>query len=228
VATLGELTASIVHEVNQPLAGVVSSGNACQRWLASDPPNIERANQSVERIVRDANRASEVVARVRNLAKKTPPAKLEVLVNDAVLEVIALTRLEFERGAVTLTTQLADDLPAVWADRIQLQQVLLNLIINAIEAMGATADRPREMLIATDREEGGGVVFRVCDTGKGLDSTELHHIFDAFYTTKQEGMGMGLAVSRAIVEAHGGRLWAAANAPRGAQFQFTLPVGHPA
>jgi signal transduction histidine kinase len=225
VATLGELTASIVHEVNQPLAGVVSSGNACQRWLANDPPNIERAAQSIERIIRDANRAHEVVERVRNLAKKTPPQKTPVDVNEAVSEVAALTRGEIERGSVDLDLQLSPDLPPVLADRIQLQQVLLNLIVNAIESI-ASGDGPRGLLVRTERNEPESVLFTVSDSGKGLDRDKLAHVFDAFYTTKSEGMGMGLAVSRAIVEAHGGRIWAAPGESRGAVFRFTIPAGH--
>jgi signal transduction histidine kinase len=225
VATLGELTASIVHEVNQPLAGVVSSGNACQRWLAADPPNIERAAQSVERMIRDANRAHEVVERVRDLARKTPPRKTLVNVNQAVSEVVALTRAEAERARVSLRVEMPGELPVVLADRIQLQQVLLNLIVNAIESIGSTADGPRELNVAVARDRGGQVLFNVRDSGQGLDRDALPHIFDAFYTTKGEGMGMGLAVSRAIVEAHGGRLWAEAAEPRGALFQFTMPSG---
>ena len=224
VATLGELTASIVHEVNQPLAGVVSSGNACQRWLASDPPNIERAAQSVERMIRDANRAHEVVERVRSLARKTPPQKAPLEVNKAVSEVVALVRGEVEEERVALRLQLAADLPVVSADRIQLQQVLLNLIVNAIESISSADDGSRELTVATTLNGSGQVLFTVRDQGKGLDRESLPHIFDAFYTTKGEGMGMGLAVSRAIVEAHGGRLWAEPVEPHGALFQFTMPA----
>jgi C4-dicarboxylate-specific signal transduction histidine kinase len=224
VATLGELTASIAHEVNQPLAGVVSSGNACQRWLASEPPNIERANQSLDRIIRDANRASQVVERVLGLARKTPPNKAHLSINDAVQEIIALTRGEIERNRVLLRTQLSDDLPMVLADRIQLQQVLLNLITNAVEALGVVNDGRRDMLVTTALDGTDSVLFAVEDTGEGLDSETLQNVFDAFYTTKREGIGMGLAVSRSIIEAHGGRLWASLNEPRGALFQLTLPA----
>jgi signal transduction histidine kinase len=224
VATLGELTASIAHEVNQPLAGVVSSGNACQRWLASEPPNIERANQSLDRIVRDANRASQVVERVLGLARKTPPNKVPLSINEAAQEIIALTRTEVDRSRVLLKTQLSDDLPLVLADRIQLQQVILNLITNAVEALGAVSDGRRDMLVTTALDSTNCVRFAVADSGEGLDSEKLQHVFDAFYTTKREGIGMGLAVSRSIIEAHGGRLWASPNEPRGAMFQFTLPA----
>ena len=223
VTTLGELTASIAHEVNQPLAGVVSSGNACLRWLASEPPNLEKARQSVDRIVRDANRASEVVARVRSLAKKAPLEKGWLNLNDVVLETTALTGMEVVQNRASLSTQLSYDAPPVWADRIQLQQVILNLIMNAVEAV-STVDGPRDLFISTAKHESDSMLLTVRDSGRGLDPEKIEQIFDAFYTTKPEGMGMGLAVSRSIIEAHGGRLWASANEPRGAVFQFTLPT----
>jgi len=225
VTTLGELTASIAHEVNQPLAGVVSSGNACLRWLASQPPNIESARQSVGRIIRDANRASDVVGRIRSLAKKDPLQKVWLSVNETVLETIGLTRLEVAQHRASLKAQLSDDVPLVWADRIQLQQVILNLVINALEAMSAVSDGPRNLFVSTAKHDSHGVLLTVRDSGAGLDPENLERIFNAFYTTKREGMGMGLAVSRSIIEAHGGRLWATPNNPRGAVFQFTLPVG---
>ena len=223
VTTLGELTASIAHEVNQPLAGVVSSGNACLRWLANQPPNIENAKQSAERIIRDANRASEVIQRVRSLAKKEPLQKVWLDINETVLETLVLTRMEVAQHRASLSTQLSDDAPLVWTDRIQLQQVILNLVMNAIEAVSAVGDGPRDLLVSTAKHEADGVLLTVRDSGTGLDPEKLDHIFDAFYTTKREGMGMGLAVSRSIIEAHGGRLWASPNEPRGAVFQFTLP-----
>jgi C4-dicarboxylate-specific signal transduction histidine kinase len=225
VTTLGELTVSIAHEVNQPLAGVVSSGNACMRWLASEPPNLEKARQSVDRVIRDANRASEVVRRVRSLAKKAPLQKGWLNLNDVVLETTALTGMEVAQNRASLSTQLSDDSPPVWADRIQLQQVILNLIMNAVEAV-STVDGPRDLFVSTAKHESDGVMFTVRDSGTGLNPEKLEHIFDAFYTTKPEGMGMGLAVSRSIIEAHGGRLWASPNEPRGAVFQFTLLTGH--
>ena len=225
VTTLGELTASIAHEVNQPLAGVVSSGNACLRWLASQPADIERARESVDRIIRDANRASDVVGRVRSLAKKAPLQKVWLDINETVLETLVLTRMEVAQHRASLGTQLSDDAPLVWADRIQLQQVILNLIINGIEAVSAVGDGPRDLLVSTARHESDGVLLTVRDSGTGLDPGKLDHIFDAFYTTKREGMGMGLAVSRSIIQAHSGRLWASPNEPRGAVFQFTLPSG---
>jgi PAS domain S-box-containing protein len=225
VAILGELTATIAHEVNQPLAGVVSSGNACLRWLAGEPPNIENAKQSVDRIIRDAHRASEVIGRVRSLAIKAPPEKDWLNINDAIIETFSLTRTEAAQHGTSLRNQLSEDVPPVWADRIEIQQVILNLIMNGIEAVSAVGNGQRDVLVATSKYEPDDVLLTVCDTGAGLDPGKLEHIFDAFYTTKREGMGMGLAVSRSIIEAHGGRLWASQNEPRGAIFQFTLPIG---
>ena len=224
VASLGELTATIAHEVNQPLAGVVSSGNACQRWLASEPPNLERAIQSIDRIIRDANRASEVVERIRNLAKNRPPAKVPVNINDAVREIIVLTRGEIDESGISLKAQLADDAPLVLADRIQLQQVILNLLINAIEAIRELNEGPRNLFIGTEKADSARILVTVRDSGAGLDPEKVQHIFDPLYTTKREGMGMGLAVSRSIIEFHGGRLWATPSEPVGAVFQFTLPI----
>jgi len=224
VSTLGELTASIAHEVNQPLTGIVSSGNACLRWLAGQPPNIERASRSVERIVRDANRAGAVIGRVRGLAKKSPPQKVWLDVNEAVMDIVALTRREIRQNQIALRTQLSDEIPPVLADRIQLQQVILNLIMNAVEAMSALSDGPRELLLGTAIDELDGVRLTVADSGLGLEPDKLEDIFNAFYTTKPEGMGMGLTVSRSIIEAHGGQLWATPNLPRGAVFQITLPL----
>jgi C4-dicarboxylate-specific signal transduction histidine kinase len=225
VTTLGELTASIAHEVNQPLAGVVTSGNACLRWLANRPPNIENAKQSVDRIIKDANRASDVVRRVRGLAQKTPVQKVWLSINETVLESMALTRMEVAQHGASLKTQLSDDVPRVWADRIQLQQVMLNLIMNAVEAVSAVKDGPRDVIVSTAKHESDSVLLTVRDSGTGLDPESLQRVFDAFYTTKPEGMGMGLAVSRSIIEVHGGRLWATTNEPRGAVFQFTIPIG---
>jgi len=224
VASLGELTASIAHEVNQPLAGVVSSGSACQRWLAGEPPNLERAIQSVDRIIRDANRASQVVERIRNLAKNRPPEKAPVNINEAVVEIIALARGEIDESGIALKTQFADGGPLVLADRIQLQQVVLNLIVNAIEALRELGDGPRDLFIGTEKDESNRALLIVRDSGSGLDPEKAQRIFDPFYTTKREGMGMGLAVSRGIIEAHGGRLWVMPNEPRGAVFQFALPM----
>jgi len=223
VAILGELTASIAHEVNQPLAGVVSSGDACRRWLANQPPNIERANQSLERIIRDADRARKVVDRIRGLAKNAPPQRAAVSVNEALREVIVLTRGEVVQNQIRLEVRFTDDLPLVWADRIQLQQVCLNLIVNAIESIKDVRGGARNLLVRAEKDVSDSVLLTVSDTGAGLDSENAENIFNAFYTTKPEGMGMGLTISRSIIEAHGGRLWASGNVPRGAKFQFTLP-----
>jgi PAS domain S-box-containing protein len=223
LTTLGELTASIAHEVNQPLSGVINSGNAGLRWLDRQPPNIEKAKQSVDRVIRDAGRASQVVARVRDLAKKTLPHKGWLNINETVEEIISLTRREVRQNQVWLRTHLSTDVQLILADRIQLQQVILNLIINAVEALSAVADRQRELQLTTATVNSGGVILTVADSGPGLDQENLEEIFGAFYTTKRDGMGMGLAVSRSIIEAHGGRLWASRNEPRGAIFQFTLP-----
>ena len=226
VAILGELSASIAHELNQPIAGVVSSGDACWRWLASQPPNVDRAKRSLEHIIRDADRASKVVERVRRLVKNTPPQIAAVSVTEALREVIVLTRSEIEQNQIRLETHLADDLPQVWADRIQLQQVCLNLIVNAIESVKNLRGGPRDLLVRAETDPSGGVLFTISDTGVGLDSEKMEQIFDPFYTTKPEGMGMGLAISRSIIEALGGRLWASNNATQGANFQFTLPPYH--
>jgi len=225
VTTLGELTASIAHEVNQPLAAVVSSANAGLRWLAKQPADIEKARQSLDHVIRDSNRASDVVGRVRSLAKKAPLQKVWLNLSETVRETIALTGMQAEQTGVSLETQLVDDVPLIWADRIQLQQVILNLIINAIEAMSALSNGPRRLLVSSAKDESNRVLLTVRDSGTGLDPANLEKIFDAFYTTKPNGMGMGLTVCRSIIEAHGGRLWATPNKPRGAVFQFTLPVG---
>ena len=222
VTTLGELTASLAHEVNQPLAGIVSSADACLHWLAAQPPNVDRARRATERIIRDAKRASEVVERVRNLAKKAPLQRTWVDMNETVEETISLATRELSQNSVSLETQLANNLPRVWADRIQLQQVILNLIINACEALTTVENAPRKLFVSTASEV-GGVALTVRDSGFGIDPQEIEAVFEAFRTTKPGGMGMGLAVSRSIIEGHGGRLWAEPNEPRGAIFKFTIP-----
>ena len=224
VATLGEMTASIAHEVNQPLAAVVNNASACLRWLAGQAPNLEEARQSAALIIADGHRAGEIIGRIRALAKKAPPRKDWLDINETILEVIALARSEAQRNRVSLQTQLSSDVPLILGDRIQLQQVILNLIINAIEAMSGVGEGPRELLVGSGKDDSQGVLVTVRDSGPGLDPDSLDHLFTAFYTTKPQGMGMGLAISRSIIEAHGGRLWATANEHRGATFQFTLPV----
>ncbi len=222
VMTLGEFTASIAHEVNQPLAAIVTNGNACLRWLGGATPNLGEARQAVQRIIKDSYRASEVIARVRALVKKAPPRNDLVDLNEVIVEVLALAQSEARRKRVSLTRQLKDDLPRVRGDRVQLQQVILNLIINGLEAIAKGKDGTRELSVNSDVNGKDNVIVAVKDSGEGLDTANLERVFDAFYTTKPEGMGMGLAISRTIIESHGGRLWATPNSPQGAVFQFTL------
>src|SRR5713226_6754929 len=223
VATLGQLTASITHEVNQPITAAVTYASAARRLLSAKPPNFHEVDDVLSLIVKEGIRAGEVVGRIRALIKKAPARKDAVEINDAILEVIALTRTEAANNSVSVRTQLAEGLPRVQGDRVQLQQVLLNLIINAIEAMGDIGEKERELLISS-RNEPDGVSVEVRDTGPGFAPADLDRVFEAFYTTKPEGMGMGLSICRSIIEAHGGRLWASPNMPRGASFQFALPA----
>jgi PAS domain S-box-containing protein len=223
VSTLGQMAASIAHEINQPLAGIVINGNASLRWLAGEPPNLHEAREATRRIVRDGQRAGDVITRLRSLFQRGGPLKERLRMNDVVEEVIAITRGEVQKGGATIRTQLSDDLPSVVGDRVQLQQLVLNLIMNAVEAMSGVQDRPREIVIHSRPGEGEEVLVAVQDSGVGLDPESREKIFDAFYTTKSVGMGMGLAISRSIVEHHGGRLWAASNEGPGATFLFTIP-----
>jgi PAS domain S-box-containing protein len=222
VTTMGEMAASIAHEVNQPLSGVVINGNACLRWMAGDSPNMGEAREAVQRIIRDGKRASEVIARIRSLSKKSSVDKEPLDLNETIAEVVAFAQGEVRRARVTLRTDLASDLPRIIGDRVQLQQVVLNLVLNGLEAMNAVADRPRELVIDTRREDAEHVRVAVRDVGVGLDPESIHRLFDAFYTTKQSGMGMGLSISRSIIENHGGRLWAVPNEGPGATFLFTV------
>jgi PAS domain S-box-containing protein len=224
VMLLGEMTASIAHEVNQPIAATVTNAHAGLRWLDAQPPDLEEARQALGRIVRDGNRAGEVIDRIRALVKKVPPRRDRSDINEAIREVIALTQTEVQQNRVRLQTRLADDLPLVPADRVQLQQVIMNLIINAIEAMAAASDGRRELTIVSGIDDTSGVSVDVRDTGPGLEPEKLDRLFQSFYTTKPDGIGMGLAISRSIAEAHGGRLSAAPNQPHGAVFRFTLPA----
>ncbi|AJD39932.1 multi-sensor signal transduction multi-kinase nodulation NodV-like protein [Rhizobium gallicum bv. gallicum R602sp] len=224
VATMGQLTASIAHEVNQPLAASLTNAQAALRWLGTYPPNLEEVAQALGRIVENANRAGDVIGRIRALVKKEPPRNGLFDLNEAIRHVIALTGSEVLRQGVTLRTEFATSLPSVEGDRVQLQQVILNLIMNAIEAMSGINEEERELLISTGTEASGGVVVGVRDSGPGLDPQSMDRLFEAFYTTKSSGMGMGLTICRSIIEAHGGRLWATANKPRGAVFLFTLPL----
>ena len=223
VTTLGELVGAIAHEINQPLAAVVNNASACLRWLAAS--NLEEARQSATLITADGHRAGEIISRIRALVKKAPPQKDLLDINETILEVIALARSEVQRNRVSLQTQLLNDLPLVLGDRIQLQQVILNLVMNGIEAMSAVTDRSRELLIRSVLLESDRVLVAVQDSGIGLQPESLDHLFEAFFTTKPKGMGMGLAISRSIIEAHGGRLWASPNDGPGATFQLTLHVG---
>ena len=224
VTTLGELAASIAHEVNQPLSGIVNNSNACLRWLAGDSPNLDEAREAVRRILRDGSRASDVISRIRALVSKTVTEKSRLDVNDAIQEVVALAQGEVRRNRVALRTELAADVPLVVGDRVQLQQVILNLVMNGVEAMASVADRPRELLIYSQQHESDKVLVAVRDSGTGLHSENLDRLFEPFFSTKPKGMGMGLAISRSIIEAHGGRLWAEPNASAGMTFEFALPV----
>ncbi|QOG16716.1 MULTISPECIES: ATP-binding protein [Bradyrhizobium] len=224
VTTMGQLTASIAHEVNQPIGAIVANAEAGLNWLQAQPPNLERVRQTFDRIAGDGMRAGDIIGRIRAMIRNAPPQKENMEINQAVLEVIALTRSEAFKHEVSVRTQLAEGLPPIQADRVQLQQVLLNLIVNAIEAMAAVGEGGRELLISTERDASNGVHVALRDSGPGLDPKNVESLFDAFYTTKPTGMGMGLAICRSIIEAHGGRMWAGANEPRGAIFQFTLPL----
>jgi len=223
VATLGEMTASIAHEVNQPLTAVIANANASLRWLAAATPNLDEARDAVGRIIRDGNRAGDVIARIRALVQKTDTEKVRLDINQTIQEVVVLMQNETVRKGVAIQMELAADVPPVLGDRIQLQQVILNLVMNGIEAMNTVADRPREMVIRSSAQESDKVLVAVQDSGIGIDSQNLDKIFDTFYTTKSQGMGMGLAISRSIVENHGGRLWAVPNDGPGATIAFAVP-----
>jgi signal transduction histidine kinase len=244
VMTVGELTASIAHEVNQPLAGMLVNANAGLRWLTRESPNLAEVGEAIHRIIRDGKRAGEVISRIRALFKKTPAAKESVNLNEMIQEVLTLTLAEFQRNRVSLVTQFANDLPLIIGDKVQLQQVTLNLVVNAIEAMNGVAPGLRELFVSSQpvaqlddgsklemskdqvlaQPESVYALVTIRDSGPGLDPADLKRVFETFYTTKSNGMGMGLAISRSIVEAHGGRLWAKANSPHGAIFQFALPI----
>lgn len=222
VTTLGELAASIAHEVNQPLMAVVINGDACLEWLARAQPDLEEAREAVGRIIAEGNRAGEIIRRIRALFKNSPLQKVPVRINDLIQDIVGLTQRELVRNGISLKTELDTALPRVFGDRVQLQQVILNLVVNAIEAMSGTTGRPREMQIRSARD-GDGVLVAVRDTGRGLPPTDPERIFGAFFTTKPDGLGMGLSISRTIIEAHGGKLWTT-NTGDGAQFQLRLPI----
>jgi PAS domain S-box-containing protein len=224
VATMGQLTASIAHEVNQPITGVLTNAHAALRFLGAQPVNLEEIRQILNDIVKGANRAGEIVARTSAFVKKTPQRKVVFDLNEAAREVLQLTRSEMIKNGVSLTTRFASDLPPLDGDRVQLQQVLLNLVVNAIEAMTPEHNGARELVIATSLNGSGQVLVTVADSGPGLATKVAQHLFDAFYTTKSSGMGMGLAICRSIIEAHGGRIWASPNSPRGTVFEFEVPA----
>jgi PAS domain S-box-containing protein len=224
VATMGELTASIAHEVKQPIGAAAAYAEAALRFLARRPPELEEVRESLEDIVATSYRAAEVIDRIRDLVKKAPPRKDRFEINGAIREVIELTRGEAMKNGVSVQMQLADGLPLIEGDRVQLQQVILNLIINGVQAISEASDGPRQVLISTGKPESGGVLVAVRDSGPGLAPGTLDHVFEAFHTTKPGGLGLGLSICRSIIEAHGGRLWASANVSRGAIFQFTVPA----
>lgn len=223
VTSLGVLTASIAHEVNQPLSGIITNASTCLRMLDAAPPDLDGARETARRTIRDGNRAADVIARLRALFGKKEFTFEWLDLNEVAREVIALLLSDLQRHRVALQSELAEDLPAINGDRIQLQQVILNLLRNASDAMADVHDRPRQLLVRTEREDGGRVRMSVRDAGVGVDPTGMHKLFDAFYTTKHDGMGIGLSVSRSIIERHQGRLWAEANLGAGATFSFSIP-----
>jgi C4-dicarboxylate-specific signal transduction histidine kinase len=221
---MGHLTASIAHEINQPIGAAITYANAALNWLGRESPNLEEARRALGLIVESGARAGEVIDRIRTLVKKAPPRQDRVDVNEEVLQVVALTRNEMAKNVISVQIELAESLPTVQADRVQLQPVILNLLVNAVEAMSGMSEGPRELLISTRSTELEGVLLAVRDSGPGLAVESAERLFEPFYTTKRSGLGMGLSICRSIIEAYKGRLWATANIPRGAVFQFTLPT----
>jgi C4-dicarboxylate-specific signal transduction histidine kinase len=224
ISAMGALAASISHEVNQPLAAVVTNADACMMWLSSDPPNLEEARAAVDSIAQQGTRASDVVRHIRAMFTKATPERTKVQVNELIREVSMLIEGAALRNQVTLQTDLGADLPPTMGDRVQLQQVIVNLILNGIEAMRDVASRPRRLLIRSQMQNSDEVLVAVQDSGIGIAPKDERRIFDAFFTTKAQGMGMGLSISHSIIEAHGGRLWATSNSDHGATLQFTLPA----
>ena len=223
ITTIGELTASIAHEVNQPLAAVVANADACVAWLSREKPDLAEARSAAERATQGATRASEVIARIRSLIAKATPEKSRVPLNRVIEQTAALAEGQAARNHVAIRLELSPDLLIVLCDSIQLQQVVLNLIVNGIEAMTSVTDRPRMLTVRTEPEDKGQVRVSVQDSGVGLNEEVMRRLFEPFFTTRAKGMGMGLSISRSIIEAHGGRLWAESNGSGGATFQFTLP-----
>jgi PAS domain S-box-containing protein len=225
VATMGQLTASIAHEVNQPVAALLTNAETALRWLAHQPPNLEKAKPLIDRIVSDGKRTADIVSRIRDFSKKAPAQKGNLEINEAILEIMRLTRAAMSEHSISAEMLLSETLPHILGDKVQLQQVVLNLVMNAIEAMSEVTEGRRELLIKTDEVKSGGVLVAVSDTGPGLSQTNPERMFDPFFTTKPSGLGMGLPICRSIIEAHGGRLWAMPNEPRGAVFYMMLPIG---
>lgn len=224
VAVIGQLTASIAHEVSQPTTAVVASAQAALRWLDRQPPELDQVRHALARVVQNGVRAGEVIERIRDLIKKKPPRKDFLEVNGIIREVIELTRTEAATNSVSVQTAFSERLPKVVGDRVELQQVLVNLILNALEAMSRTTESGRELLIRTTKAGSKGILVAVMDSGPGLLPASLERLFEPFYTTKPDGLGIGLSICRSIIEAHGGQLWASANKPCGTIFQFTVPT----
>ena len=223
VATMGQLSASIAHEVNQPIAATLMNARTAARWLARQPPNLEEARLAIDRVISDGKRMADIVNWIRDFSKKAPAQNRDLEINEAILEIVGMTRVATSERGVLVKMQLSEGLPRISGDRVQLQQVILNLIMNAIEAMSEVTEGSRELLISTSNAESGGALVAVSDTGPGLANPE--RIFDAFYTTKASGLGMGLSICRSIIQNHGGRLWATPNEPHGAVFRILLPIG---
>ena len=223
VSVMGELTASLAHEITQPISSARNNARAALNFLDKQPPDLGEVSEALSCVVGDADRATNTIDRIRDHIKKAPPRKHRFDLNEAINEVIVLARSAIAKNGVSVQTRLMEGLAAVEADRVQLQQVILNLILNAVDAMGAVDGRVRELLISTEQSRTNGVLVAVRDSGPGIDPERIERVFEAFYTTKSSGVGMGLSICRSIIDAHGGRLWAAANEPRGAVFQFSLP-----
>jgi C4-dicarboxylate-specific signal transduction histidine kinase len=225
VATMGQLSASIAHEVNQPLAALLTNAETAVRWLAREPANLEKAKPLMDRVIGEGRRAADIVSRIRDFSKKAPARREDLEINEAILEIMGLTRVATSQHGVSVEMRLSEGLPRILGDRVQLQQVVLNLIMNAIEAMSEVSDGSRELSIDTSRAEPNAVLVRISDCGPGLPLVNSERIFEAFYSTKSNGLGMGLSICRSIVDAHGGRLWTTPNQPRGAVFCMLLPIG---
>ena len=225
VATMGQLTASIAHEVNQPIAATLTNAGTALRWLTRQPPNLEEATLAIDHIIKDGKRVADIVNRIRNFSKNAPAQDGELEINEAILEIMTLARAATSEHGVFVKMQLSEELPRIMGDRVQLQQVILNLIMNAVEAMSVVTERSRVLLISTSKVESGSVLVMVSDTGPGLPQANPERLFEAFYTTKASGMGMGLSICRSIIQNHGGKLWATPNEPHGAIFSLMLPIG---